>query len=480
MLADNDQLASAGTFLSRWLANQGNRVVTGVAVAAAFSTYFCMYAFRKPFAAATYEQAGVALFGVEFGLKTLFVTSQILGYALSKYVGIRVCSQTERRWRFPLLISLIVVAEVALVVFALSPSEAVWLRALALFGNGLPLGMVWGTVVLYLEGRRASEVLMTGLSCSFIVASGVVKDVGRALLAGGDFPIPMLSQFGWSIPNPLPEVPEYWMPAVTGAIFFPPLLCSAWLLEQTPDPTDEDHSERVERVSMGRAERADFLRRYAWGIFAAVAAYVALTGFRDYRDTYAVELFTELGYDYENNLGVVSQAELIVAFSVMAILSQLFRIRKNRLALIATYGIMAAGLVLAGGATLLLDAGRLDGFWWMTLVGLGGYLAYVPFNSVLFDRIIATTGFAGTAVFGIYLADAAGYSGTVALMLGKDALLGEASPLALVRSLSYVLATVGVGCLALSCVTFLRKARSESAHAIESKPLTVRKESNGV
>lgn len=57
-------------------------------------------------------------------------------------------------------------------------------RPLAMFLNGLPLGMVWGLVVWYLEGRRVAEVLLAGLSCSFIIASGAVKDVGRTVLAG--------------------------------------------------------------------------------------------------------------------------------------------------------------------------------------------------------------------------------------------------------------------------------------------------------
>jgi hypothetical protein len=35
------------------------------------------------------------------------------------------------------------------------------------------------------EGRRTSELLLAGLSLSFIIASGVVKDFGRALMDGG-------------------------------------------------------------------------------------------------------------------------------------------------------------------------------------------------------------------------------------------------------------------------------------------------------
>ena len=42
---------------------------------------------------------------------------------------------------------------------------------------------------------------------------------------------------------------------------------------------------------------------------------------------------------------------------------------------------------MMAGATLMLDAGLLRGreLWWMVLVGLGSYLAYVPFGTALFE-----------------------------------------------------------------------------------------------
>ena len=50
---------------------------------------------------------------------------------------------------------------------------------------------IWGLVVRYLEGRRASDLLLGALSCSFIVASGIVKDVGRWLMQAG------VDEYGW-------------------------------------------------------------------------------------------------------------------------------------------------------------------------------------------------------------------------------------------------------------------------------------------
>ena len=76
--------------------------------------------------------------------------------------------------------------------------------------------------------------------------------------------------------------------------------------------------------------------------------------------------------------------------------------------------------VLVGGSTLAYQVGALAPAAWMIAVGLGLYLAYVPFNCVLFDRMIAALGSVATAGFLIYVADASGYAGSVALLLYKN------------------------------------------------------------
>jgi hypothetical protein len=105
------------------------------AVVAAFATYFGMYAFRKPFAAATYE--GETFFGTGLDLKTAFVISQIVGYTLSKYAGIKVVSEVASERRAFTLVALIVVAELGLVMFGVLPGA---FMAIGLFVNGLSLG----------------------------------------------------------------------------------------------------------------------------------------------------------------------------------------------------------------------------------------------------------------------------------------------------------------------------------------------------
>ena len=81
--------------LTPWLEKAPGPVFATYAIVAAFSTYFCMYAFRKPFAAAKFD--GEFFLGTTVALKTALVISQIIGYALSKYIGIKVCSEVSAR-----------------------------------------------------------------------------------------------------------------------------------------------------------------------------------------------------------------------------------------------------------------------------------------------------------------------------------------------------------------------------------------------
>ena len=414
--------------LTVWLETAPVPLFTAFAIATSFTTYFCMYAFRKPFAAAKYE-------GMEFlwfELKSTFVVSQIFGYFIAKVIGIRVCSEFSRGRRAMGLVVMIGFAELTLLLFAVLPNQ---LKVVAIFLNGLSLGMVWGLVVWYLEGRRTSEMLLAGLSCAFIVASGVVKDVGRWLMNDH-----MIDQF--------------WMPAVTGLLFLPLFLIAVALLNQIPQPDDRDTLARVERQTMRRRERLDFVKRFLPGLAMLLIAYFFLTAYRDFRDNFGVEIFEQLGYG-EKETAIFTRTELWVAFGVIGSLAALNLIKNNRLGLIGAFVIMAFGTSLLGFGTLLLDAKRINGMTFMILSGLGSYLAYVPYGSVLFDRLIASTRAVGTAVFTIYIADAIGYSGVIGVLLSKDVIAGDMSRLEFFRNMTYFMAILGTVLLVSSCLYFL-------------------------
>lgn len=361
---------------------------------AAFSAYFAMYAFRKPFTAATFADVGSWTFAIDF--KVALVIAQLIGYALSKFIGVKVVSEMSAARRGVAIVGLIGLSWIALVLFAILPVPA---KPVAMFLNGLPLGMIWGLVFAYLEGRRSSEVLASILCASFILSSGLVKSVGAGLMTD------------W-------QIGEMWMPAITGLLFMPVLLLSVLGLSSLPPPSAEDIAERVARPPVDSAERRRFLRDYGPSVTLLVLAYVLFTVIRDFRDNFAAEIWEALGYG--NSAEIFTASELPIAVVTLVILASLVAIRDNRRALFVIHLIVLAGAALIGASTLAFSLGWLGPVGWMITSGLGLYLAYTPFNAMLFDRLVAASGRAGTAAFLIYIADASGYAGSVTLLLLRN------------------------------------------------------------
>ena len=90
-------------------------------------------------------------------------------------------------------------------------------------------------------------------------------------------------------------------------------------------------------------------------------------------------------------------------------------------------------------STFAFQQGWIEGTSFMTLVGLGLYLSYVPFGCVLFDRIVAMLGVAVTAVFTIQLADAIGVSRpAVSLWESNDPIVRNEPTRTRLRNLSII------------------------------------------
>ena len=125
--------------LSSFLAKGPTWLLAIWSATGAFITYFSMYAFRKPFTVAKYEN--LELLWMDY--KVILLFSQVGGYALSKFIGIKVISEMPSNRRAISIIGLVAVAHVALLPYAFAP---LWLKPSFLFMNGLPLGMVFGCV----------------------------------------------------------------------------------------------------------------------------------------------------------------------------------------------------------------------------------------------------------------------------------------------------------------------------------------------
>ena len=362
------------------------------ASSAAFITYLSMYAFRKPFTAATFDN--LALFGIDY--KIVLIISQLLGYTLSKYIGIKIIAELKPEKRTKTLIYLILFAWLSLFFFAITPFP---FNFPFMFLNGLPLGMIWGIVFSYLEGRRFTELLGAAMASSFIVASGFVKGIGRYTIDQ------------WS-------VPETWMPFVTGLIFLPALILGARLLHNLPPPSEEDVLQRTERVPMNSTDRKLFFRRFTVGIILSVLIYVGLTIFRDLRDNFAIEFWN--GYGYSNTPALLIFSEIPIAILVLIIIALMIFVKNNKFAFFMNLIIILLSGVFLFIITVLIMINKFDPVYWMILSGFAMYLPYIIFHTVYFERWIAYFKIKGNIGFLMYISDAAGYLGSTFILLFKN------------------------------------------------------------
>ena len=72
--------------ITSWLSNRNKVVSTFYISMVAFLTYACMYGIRKPFTVAEFH--GLTFWGMDY--KALLIISQVVGYALSKFIGIKI------------------------------------------------------------------------------------------------------------------------------------------------------------------------------------------------------------------------------------------------------------------------------------------------------------------------------------------------------------------------------------------------------
>lgn len=425
--------------LANRLGDSSSLTFTIFASMAGFATYFSMYAFRKPFAAATFEHVQGWHYALDF--KIAIVIAQVFGYATSKFIGIKVIAAMKSTYRARGILGLIGASWLALIAFAVAPAV---LKVPAMFLNGLCLGMIWGLVFAYMEGRRTSEILGAVLCASFILSSGAVKSVGVLLMQDLN-------------------VSPFWMPAATGAVFIPVLLLSVWGLSSLPPPSAEDEAARVRRAPMTGREVRAFLEDYGLGLTLLIVTYVFATALRDFRDNFAAELWAALGYT--NVAAVFTSAEIPVAVLSLVSMGIIVKVQNNARALAVIHCMLLLGLVLLGAATLAFDAGWISPLAWMVATGAGLYVVYTPYSAMLFDRLVSFSGRVANAGFLIYVADSAGYAGSVALLLWRNFGMPHINWLTLYRGASYATAAVGLVLITLSLVYFSGRARTVASAA---------------
>ncbi|HAD14446.1 MAG TPA: hypothetical protein DCF33_18645, partial [Saprospirales bacterium] len=242
-----------------------------------------------------------------------------------------------------------------------------------------------------------------------------------------------------------------------GAMFIPALLLCIWLLEHLPPPGEQDRAARTARQSMSGADRKELFLRYAPGLCLLILVYLLLTIIRDFRDNFAVELWTELGYGGQS--GIFTTAELPVAVFCLVMVGAMFLVKNNFKAFWLNHLFTLCGAILLIGCTFLFEQNLLSPLWWMVISGFGLFLPYILFNGVLFDRFMAAFREKGNVGFLMYVADSIGYLGSVLIMLWRNFWGGSLSWVSFYSSLCY-----GGGMLIMVLTAFSYWYFSQKSH----------------
>lgn len=399
---------------------------------AGFSTYFCMYAFRKPFTAGDFHN--IMLWGIDY--KIILVIAQVLGYATAKGLGIKIVSEISSEKRTQNILWMIAFAGLNLLFFAIvSPPY----NSIFLYFNGLGLGMVYGLVFSFLEGRQITEILGSVLAISFIVSSGVVKSMGKFFINLG--------------------VNEYWMPFLTGLIFFPLLLLSAYGLSIAPSPTQTDQNERAERPPMNANDRKRFLKKYGFGLISLIIVYVLMTILRDIRDNFGVEIWQELGVA---DATIFTKTESLIGLVICLLTALIYFVKDHKTAFWLNHLMIFIGCALIFISTVSFQNHFINSFGWSVFMGIGIYMAYVPYNGMLFDRLLAVLKEKANVGFLFYLADFSGYLVTVFILIYQNFGTHKTSWFSFLRDLSQILPLFCLVSITISFFYFNWKLSNEN------------------
>ena len=228
----------------------------------ALLSYSLVYALRKPFTAAEFE--GLYVCGMDYKIAVSII--QLLGYVCAKLLGIKYISELKPEGRLKFIIGSAALSELSLVAFGLLPLPY---NIIALFFNGLSLGCMWGVIFSFLEGRRTSDILASIMGVSMALSSGLAKSMG----------LYALNELG---------VSEFWMPALIGAVAFPLLCLTGWMMTRFPKPTAADIASRSVRVTLNGAQRWELFCKFMPVLIMLFAANLLLTVQRDIKEDFIV------------------------------------------------------------------------------------------------------------------------------------------------------------------------------------------------
>lgn len=357
---------------------------------AALLSYSLVYALRKPFTAASFEN--VEFFDMDY--KVVVTISQILGYVVSKFIGIKLISELQSKERFKFILTSVLLAEASLILFGLLSTP---FNVAAMFLNGLSLGCMWGVIFSFIEGRRVTDILASLLGVSMVISSGTAKSVGLYVM------------------NHL-HVSEFWMPALIGAVALPLLLLLGWALNKLPEPNKEDIAMKSERETLNGKQRWELFKSFMPFLSMLFIANIAIVVLRDIKEDFLVNIIDVSAY----SPWLFAQIDSVVTLIILGIFGLMVLVKDNLKALSVLFGLIIAGMIVMSVVSFGQQQLRLSPVIWLFIQSLCLYIAYLTFQTIFFDRFIACFRIRGNVGFFIVTTDFLGYTGTVLVLVLKE------------------------------------------------------------
>lgn len=345
----------------------------------AFSTYSCMYAIRKPFSAFLYDET---LLG--WNIKNWMVLAQLLGYTLSKFTGIRWIGKLNRTTRRLQLITMLFIAAMALWIIPFC-DPMFW--PILMLVNGFPLGMVWGIVFSYVEGRDLTEFIGAILACTFVFTSGFVKFLTLS----------MSEYFQMSGVHATATISAL---SCVLACFF------SFFLEKIPGPTEDETKRHAPRIELSLKDQKRFFLENLRFLVPAIFIYMILTFLRDFRDNFFAEL---LNYSHSFDGATIAKYETIITLVLLSGIPLISKIRNHLIAIQLTFITALFGGILNLLSYGLYTSNYISGSLLVLSSGLGLYAGYILINISIMNRIVGYHQKPGNCGFLMYAADSSGY-----------------------------------------------------------------------
>ena len=237
---------------------------------------------------------------------------------------------------------------------------------IALFFNGLSLGCMWGVIFSFLEGRRTSDILASIMGVSMALSSGLAKSMG----------LYALNELG---------VSEFWMPALIGAVAFPLLCLTGWMMTRFPKPTAADIASRSVRVTLNGAQRWELFCKFMPVLIMLFAANLLLTVQRDIKEDFIVciiDVSTVSSWAFAQ-IDSLATLILLATFALLATTYDHLKVLCILLVL-STAGMGTLAFLGANFHSISLPTTV-----WLFLQSLCLDMAYLSFQTIFFERFIA-------------------------------------------------------------------------------------------